>query len=59
MIDYANILDELKEPLQQIEDIYAKAYEMARHLNDIFIQKTILYNLDIVFESRGMKNKRI
>ncbi|KAL4441623.1 hypothetical protein ABPG74_021555 [Tetrahymena malaccensis] len=59
LIEYANVLDELNTQVELILQNYQVAYKIAIKLEDIYIQKVILENLDIVYETKKMKKQRI
>ncbi|EAR94173.2 tetratricopeptide repeat protein (macronuclear) [Tetrahymena thermophila SB210] len=59
LIEYANVLDELKSQVDLIVQNYQEAYQIALKLEDIYIQKVVLENLDILYEAKKMKKQRI
>ncbi|KAL4493114.1 hypothetical protein ABPG72_003199 [Tetrahymena utriculariae] len=59
LIEYANVLDELNCQVELIIQNYQEAYKIAIKLGDIYIQKVILENLDIIYETKKMKKQRI
>lgn len=52
LIDYGNLLDEMKGNIREIEKIYWQAYEIARELNDKVNCETTLNNLYALYSDR-------
>jgi hypothetical protein len=51
-------LDELHESTENIERGYLEASEVAVKLQDFYVMKVVLENLDILYESKKLHNRR-
>lgn len=58
LIEYSNVLDELHSPFEEIEKGYLRAYEIAENIDEFFVMKVALENLDILYEAKKLSLKR-